>query len=784
MFEPSKVASKEVLGSKHLPYSRHHDHETLVLEGGELLTILEVGGLPQECAGLDEINSHHRSLNALWLNIADERVALWSVLLRRRSGGYPAGSFGNAFADRLDERYRERMNGQSLYRNRLFLAILRVPASAAVAKAKSFLARVSGDALGGVDPDELARHKERVLGISSALGLVGSRTLKLVEDADGLMWSEPATVLHWMLGGREPVVPLTMGPVWSAAYQDRVVFGRETLEVRHSNRTEYAGIFGLKEYPSVTRPTMTDSLLTAPFELTAVQSFRFVAKSAARDLMKKRYNQIVSAKDNAGKQAPLLAHAQEELADNRFCLGEHQGSVMIFADDVKALAENMAHGRSLLMSGGAVVVREDVGLEAAFWAQMPGNMRYRARRAYITSLNFAAMAPFHGYPSGKREANHWGPATALLRTSSGSPYYFSWHVNDVGNTFICGPSGSGKTVVLNFLLAQSLKHNPRIVVFDKDRGCDLFVRAVGGRYFTLKQGMPTGCAPLKAIDINERTVGWFERWIVSMAGGVVTTSDRRTISLALDALKAVPPEMRTISGLRTYLQNTDENGLSARLERWQAGNALGWVFDGDADRIELDARVIGFDMTDVLDVPEIRGPLMDYLFQRCERLINGERLIIAIDEFWKALEDEGFKAFVNDRLKTIRKQNGLIVFATQSPRDALRSTISHSIIEQCSTQILMPNGKATREDYRGGLKLSAREFALVSELLTPQSRRFLVKQGGSGVVAELNLSGFDDELAVLSGRTGAISMADELREELGDDPLRWLPALHQQLKAA
>ena len=300
-----------------------------------------------------------------------------------------------------------------------------------------------------------------------------------------------------------PAVPLTMGPVWSAAYQDRIVFGRESFEVRHPDRTDYGAIFGLKEYPSVTRPTMLDGLLTAPMELMAVQSWRFVGKTAARELMTKRINQIISAKDNAGKQAPLLNHAREELADNRFALGEHQGSVTIYASDRKALNENVAEARSLLVNGGAVVHREDMGLEAAFWAQMPGNSRYRARRGYITSLNFSALSPFHGSPAGKATGNHWGPATALLRTNSGSPFYFSWHVRDLGNTFICGPSGSGKTVVLNFLLAQSLKHRPRIVVFDKDRGCDLFVRAVGGTYLTLTQGQPTGCAPLKAFDIDK-----------------------------------------------------------------------------------------------------------------------------------------------------------------------------------------------------------------------------------------------------------------------------------------
>ena len=208
------------------------------------------------------------------------------------------------------------------------------------------------------------------------------------------------------------------------------------------------------------------------------------------------------------------------------------------------------------------------------------------------------------------------------------------------------------------------------------------------------------------------------------------------------------------------------------------------MFDNPNDTVTLDARVLGFDMTEVLDVPEIRAPLMDYLFRRIDGLITGERLIIAIDEFWKALEDVGFRAFVQDRLKTIRKQNGLIVFATQSPRDALRSPIANTIIEQCATQIFMPNGKAASEDYRGGMKLSAREFQLVSALLTPGSRRFLIKQNGAGVVAELNLSGLNEDLTILSGTTASVALADELRAAHGGALQDWLSELHSRLRAA
>ena len=69
---------------------------------------------------------------------------------------------------------------------------------------------------------------------------------------------------------------------------------------------------------------------------------------------------------------------------------------------------------------------------------------------------------------------------------------------------------------------------------------------------------------------------------------------------------------------------------------------------------------------------------------------------------------------------------------------------------------------------------------LIAADMTNESRRFLVKQGHNSVVAELNLSGFDDELAVLSGRTATVEVLDRVRAMVGDDPDVWLPVFHKE----
>jgi len=781
------VRSRELEPETFIPYIRHVDDHVIALDSRALMVVIALEGVSFETADTIDLNALHRDLNTLYRNIADERLALWTHVVRRRDNEYPDGEFANAFSRRLNDKYRARMVDEDLFRNDLYLSLVWHPGRDPTERVIAFLSKLRKARRQGIEvDDEALKHlNDAVVDVTAGLKRFGPRVLSL-QQRDGLVFSEPSEVLHQLVGGRREPVPLTQGRISSAIYSDRVIIGRETVEIRHEGSSRYAGMFGFKEYPARTRPGMFDGLLTVPYELVLTQSFSFLSKADAKTVMGRKQNQMVSAGDKAGSQLEELDDALDDLESNRFVLGDHHLTLTVFAGSVKALTDNLAKSRTHLTNGGAVVAREDLGLEAAWWAQLPGNFRYRVRSGAITSKNFAAFSPFHSYPVGQSDGNEWGPAVAMLKTASGSPLYFNLHYGDLGNTFIGGPSGSGKTVLLNFVLSQAEKFDAHIVFFDKDRGADLFVRAAGGTYLPLRNGRPTGCAPLKAMDLTPENKVFLAQWVTKLVGSKareLSVSETRDIAGAIDGLADLPVERRTIGALRTFLNNTDPEGIAARLRRWERGGPLGWVFDNDTDEVGIGAKFLGYDMTDFLDNEEIRTPLMAYLFHRVEQLIDGRRIIIVIDEFWKALADEGFRDLAQNKLKTIRKQNGLMLFATQSPRDAINSPIAHTIIEQCPTQIFMPNSRASRTDYVDGFKLTEREYELIGRELSNESRRFIVKQGHNSVVAELNLGGFDDELAVLSGRTGNVELVDAIRAQAGEDPEAWLPLFHQQRSA-
>ena len=184
-------------------------------------------------------------------------------------------------------------------------------------------------------------------------------------------------------------------------------------------------------------------------------------------------------------------------------------------------------------------------------------------------------------------------------------------------------------------------------------------------------------------------------------------------------------------------------------------------------------------MTEFLDHAPTRTPVTLYLFHLVRQLLDGRRLVCWLDEFWRLLADPAFEAFAKDGPKTWRKLNAVMSLATQSASDVLDSRISRTLVEQTPTKVFFPNGDANFEEYTQGLGLTEREYKLIKERLEPGSRRFLVKQGHHSLVCELDLKGFDAELAVISGRASAVERMRKIIADVGPEPAVWLPLFMQ-----
>jgi type IV secretion system protein VirB4 len=769
-----------------LPYARHVDDTTLQTRDGRLMQFLHLRGFPFETADTDELNYRKSVRETMLRGVANSRFALYHHIVRREVAPQLDGDFPDPFSRSVDSAWRERLGLRKVYVNELFLTLVRRPTQGRVGLLQSALLALQGVGDRNEAIAELARDRGALNaardGLLSALEPYGVRLLSAYEGQNGL-YSEPLEFLSLLYNGEVRPVLVPEADLGLYLPYRRVSFGTHAIELAPSGMLErtFAAMISIKDYPGHTVPGMFDDLLRLPFEMVLTESFGFVDRQVTLDRMNLAIRRMRAADDEALSLRRDLTTAKDDVAAGRSAFGEHHMTVMVKAASLTTLDEAAADVQSAFTELGVIAAREDVNLEPAFWAQFPGNFKYIARKALISSSNFAGLASCHNFPTGEAQGNHWGPAITVLETTSAGPYYFNFHKGDLGNFTVIGPSGSGKTVVLGFLLAQAQKISPRTVYFDKDRGAEIFLRAIGGRYDVLRPGRPTGLNPLLLDDepLNRRFLADWTAKLVSWRGEALDAEDLARIVEAVDANFAQPPEYRRLR----YFAELFRGGhrptvadLAARLAPWHGAGDYAWLFDNEDDVLDLDARTVGFDMTQVLDDPAARTPAMMYLFHRVEQRLDGTPSIIVIDEGWKALDDEIFIQKIKDWEKTIRKRNGIVGFCTQSAQDALNSRISSAIVEQAATQIFMVNPKAQQADYCGGFGLTLHEFDLI-RTLPDSSRCFLIKHGNDSVVARLNLAGMPDLLTVFSGRESTVRKLDELRAQVGDVPADWLPRL-------
>jgi type IV secretion system protein VirB4 len=769
-----EVVRREAPAGRHLPYARHVDDHTIETRDGLLMQVLHLRGLLFETADTEEINYRKRLRDAMLQSIGSSRFAIYNHVVRRRVDADLPAEFPDPFSQQLDASWKARLAQKRLYVNDLFLTLVRRPLQGRI----GLLDRLRGGVVEAESGHELRQLDVARDALLAALGSYEPRLLGVYQTPQGNC-SEPLEFLSSLYNGEVRPVLLPMQDLGAYLPYRRVSFGQETIELGPTGTLprSFTGLVSIKDYPGQTAPGMLDELLRLPFELTIAQSFGFVERQAALSKMNLALRRMRSAEDEAVSLRNDLSGAKDDVAAGRAGFGEHHMTIAVRADTPAEVDEGVAEVQAALADMGIIAVREEIALEPAFWAQFPGNFKYIARRGLVSTSNFAGFASGHNLPQGRASGNHWGDAVTLFETTAAGPYYFNFHQGDLGNFTVIGPSGSGKTVVLNFLLAQARKFAPRIIFFDKDRGAELFLRAIGGRYDLLRPGTPSGLNPLQ-IDDTPANRQFLIDWIALLAGGADIEEIAR-IKDSIDANFDQPIEQRRLRHLAELFRGGHRPhaaDLWARLRPWWGEGERAWLFDNARDETDLTAATVGFDMTQILDDPAMRTPAMMYLFHRVEERLDGTAAIIVVDEGWKALDDDVFVRRIKDWEKTIRKRNGIVGFATQSAQDALESRIASAIIEQAATQIFMANPKARATDYIDGFGLTPHEFELI-RTLPDNAHCFLIKHGNESVVARLNLTGERDMLTILSGRERTVRLLDEIRATSGDDPAEWLPRL-------
>jgi len=686
------------------------------------------------------LNNALRRLGAGW--------ALFVQAERREAAGYPESSFPEALSWLVDQERRAAFEEDaSHFESSYHLTLLYLPPEESKARAAGLLYERAG-----------SEHQDRT-DWRGRLDAFVSETERFLDLLEGVMpemaWLDDAqtlTHLHGCVSTRRHAVAVPEVPMHLDALlaDEPLTGGLAPMLGRLHLR-----VLSVRGFPTSTWPGLLDDLNRLGFAYRWNTRFLCLDKAEAekelvrlrRQWFAKRKNIVALLRETIFQQeSPLVDSdasnkagdadaALQELGSDQVAFGYVTATVTVLDANPAAADEKLQAVERTIQGRGFVTIPETLNAVEAWLSSIPGHAYANVRQPIVSTLNLAHMLPVSAVWAGpERNAHLDGPPMIVTRTDGATPFRLVTHIGDVGHTLVVGPTGMGKSVLLATLALQFRRYpGSRILAFDMGRSLRATILGMEGEHYDLGSDASIAFQPLARID-REGYRGWAAEWIegrLVQEGVAVGPPEKAAVWSALDSLASAPVEQRTMTGLSVLLQS---NALRQALQPYVLGGAHGRLLDADSDRLGC-ASVQGFEMEELMHSKAAVLAVLGYLFARFDERFDGAPTLLILDEAWLFLDDPVFAARIRQWLKTLRKKNVSVIFATQSLADIQNSTIAPAIVESCASRIFLPNPQAAEPQIRviyEGFGLNSRQIDIVAQA-TPKRDYYYQSRLGNRV---------------------------------------------------
>lgn len=740
-----------------LPYISLVDDVTLMLRDGDIMSSFIVEGINADTSDDRRISELSEGLaRIIAQQRADIAVYIHRFSLETKPITLPVK--GNAFNEEIDRRWQSYLQAAGLRdRTNMVTVVMRPPK-----KLSKFVSMFFEDE--NQSREDLRTRAQRLDQIiKSFMAATDDAKPKRLHASDGQWLGFLRTMID---GSNSKLLPgAKFQPVADLLCAAPVNFAGTTFTTEDpaTGNKRYGAILSIKDYPNETYPGIFDRF-NMPYDMVITQSFCPISSIRAQEKISLVRKQMKAAEDAAVSLMLQLEEAEDDTASGRVIFGDHHCSVSVFCDSEEELTQAVTYVSRAMQEAGATAVREGFAARSVYFAQHPGNFAFRTRPAMISSKNFAEFSALHGQSKGNPpEKCPWGESVTTIPTGRGEVFRLNFHLagkpgqRTVGHTLILGQTGSGKTLGTAFLLSQAQRLNPRVIIFDKDNGFEMAVRAMGGSYSPVRLSEPTGFNPMRA-ESDTRGVTWLTDWLTTLAsveGRPLTPMQLQALTDAAQANSNADVRLQNFSQFRSQLRATDDDGdLYERLGRWDTEGQFGWLFGGKGvDQLAFNSHITAFDLTEIFDNDIIRTAWLSYVFRRIERLVEDEYpTLLVLDEAWRLLDDPYFQLRLKDWMLTMRKKNVAVVLLTQRVSHIANCASGDAILESAVTRLVYPSSYNTEAEL-APLNLTPSESAFL-QTSNVGNHFVLFKSGQDSVVLDLALGSLGKGLDILGGGRG------------------------------
>ena len=690
---------------------------------------------------------------------------------------YPVSEFPDPVSELVDVERREQFREEGAhFESFYYLTLLWMPPAEEAARAEAWL--YEGRSKVGVDAQELLK------GFIDRTG----RVLHLVEgfmpEAEWLGDGETLTYLHSCVSTKIQRVRVPETPAYLDALlaDEALIGGLEPRLGDHHLRT-----LTISGFPSVTFPGLLDELNRQAFGyrwssraimldktdatklLTKIRRQWFAKRKSVAAILKEvmTNEQSMLMDSDASSKAADADMALQELGADEAGIAYVTATITVWDRDPALAAEKLRLVEKIIQSRDFTCTVEGVNALEAWFGSLPGHVYANVRQPPVSTLNLAHLIPLSAVWAGAERDEHFGQSPLLYGKTEGStPFRLSLHVGDVGHCLVVGPTGAGKSVLLALMALQFRRYEGnQIFAFDYGGSIRAAALAMGGDWQDLGGALhdagsdgSVALQPLARIDeAAERA--WAAEWLAALLAGegvAVDPGAKEHIWSALSSLATAPVAERTLTGLAVLLQSQE---LKLALSPYLVGGPWGRLLDAEAEHLGS-ARVQALE-TEGLVGASSAATVLSYLFHRIEGRLDGSPTLIIIDEGWLVLDTPAFAAQLREWLKTLRKKNASVIFATQSLADIEGSSIAPAIIESCPTRIFLPNERAAEPQIArvyDRFGLNSRQVEILSRA-TPKRDYYCQSRRGNRLF-DLGLGDIALAFAAASSKSDQIRIAE------------------------
>lgn len=782
---------RQFSGEEQLPKWNYHVTDSIVsLDDGRLMFTVRTKGVPFEVTSDSVLENQYDSLNNFVLSLAKTagaRLALWCHLDHYQTVFKTNYNFSYKWLRNFSDKYLQKFEGKDIYENDFYLTFLVKPGA--------------NDELA----DTIKEVEEMQLIVTKSIAAYEPELLSTYE-IDGGLFSQVYDFLAYLYNGFKEPIPVTSLPCYQNIPTSTLHHGYKFIETRFPDSGNmFSAYFDLKDFPEPTTRGKFNPLLQLNFPFILCMSFTFINPAETIRRINQALNKMTSAGDEAEGQMKDMETGKGAVMAGEVYFGEFHGALCVKATSEKQAEEHGATARTMLSgSCNTQFVPAVISAPETFYSMFPGNVKKRPRPMPKTTRNLLGLFSMNTYSSGKQYGNPLADGSAVLplQTTVNGVYHFNFHYSlldldsrgekRAGHTCILGATGAGKTTLQTALLSFLERFGTRLFAVDKDGSMRGFIEAMGGTYFTLASGEPTGLNPFQLPDTPFNRTFLYD--LVEACGrkpdADMPAEDRKDIKRAVDNVFELPFQMRRFGVVLQSIPDRGENCLARRLADWCYGEVDGryaYALDNPENAFDWsEFHRVGFDVSDFLVAGHpATEPILSYLFHLKTLMTRkGGLLATVVEEFWLPLKYPTTRDQILDVLKTGRRRDEFIVLVTQSPEDAIQSPILPAILQQTPTKIFLPNPDAEYKTAEGGgysrFGVTPKEFNKLKGLGL-QSRMFLVKQGSQSCVAKLDLNGMGEDIAVLAMAAEDFQFLEAAKQKVGNDPDLWIP-LYKELR--